>query len=59
VYILDSLGTLSVAVDLPASFPGIIEEAGLEMAYGTIAQSDPGSSTIREIFAPGYLFSVA
>ena len=59
VYILDSLGTRSVAVDLPTSFPGIIVDAGLEMAYGTIARSDPGSSTITEIFAPGYLFSTA
>ena len=59
VHILDALGIRSVAVDLPASFPGIIVDAGMGMAYGAIAQSDPGSNTITQIVAPGYLFSLA
>ncbi|TFD56757.1 hypothetical protein E3T39_15585 [Cryobacterium suzukii] len=59
VHILDVFGIRSVAVDLPTSFPGIIDDAGMEMAYGAIAHSDPDSSTITEIVAPAYLFSLA
>ena len=47
-----------MAVDLPASFPGIIVDAGMEMAYGAIAHSDPDSNTITQIIAPG-IFSSA
>lgn len=59
VHILDVFGIRSVAVDLPTSFPGIIDDAGMEMAYGAIAHSVPNSSSITQIVAPAYLFSLA
>ena len=59
VHILNAFGIRSVAVELPASFPGIIVDAGMEMAYGAIAHSDPDSDLITQIVAPGYLFSLA
>ncbi|KFF59007.1 hypothetical protein JF66_14345 [Cryobacterium sp. MLB-32] len=53
----DAFGTRSVAVDLPTSFPGVIDDAGIEMVYGTIAHAVSDSSTVAYIVAPAYLFS--
>ena len=43
----------------PPLFPGKIVDAGMEMAYGAIAHSDPDSNTILQIVAPRHLFSLA
>ncbi|WP_134528927.1 hypothetical protein [Cryobacterium serini] len=59
VHVDDAFGVRSVALDLPTSFPGIIADAGLELPYGAIAQSDQGSIDITRIVAPSYLFSLA
>ncbi|WP_146066046.1 hypothetical protein [Cryobacterium sp. Y82] len=59
VHFDDAFGVRSVALDLPTSFPGIIADAGLELPYGVIAQSDQGSIDITRIVAPSYLFSLA
>jgi len=48
-----------VTLELPASFPGVITDAGVDMTYGVIAHADPGSSTITDIVAPTYLFSLS
>jgi hypothetical protein len=48
----------SVALDLPTSFPGIVDP-GLEMAYGVIAWCDKGASSIAKITAHAYLFSLS
>ena len=53
----DAFGTHSVAVDLPTSFPGVIDDAGIEMVYGAIAHAVSDSSTVTHIVAPAYLFS--
>ncbi|TFD62750.1 hypothetical protein E3T39_02100 [Cryobacterium suzukii] len=58
VHIDDAFGVRSVALDLPTSFPGIIADAGMELPYGVIAQSDQGSSDITRIVAPIFLFSL-
>lgn len=52
-------GVRSIALDLPTSFPGIIIDGELEMAYGTIAFSEHGSSVVTKIVAPSHLFSLA
>ncbi|TFD14873.1 hypothetical protein E3T35_00270 [Cryobacterium sp. TMT1-2-2] len=49
----------SVALDLPTSFPGIVADPGIDMAYGVIGRSDQGSGTISTIVAPRFLFSQA
>jgi hypothetical protein len=59
VHVDDTFGVRSVALDLPTSFPGIIGDAEMELAYGVIAQSDQGSSMVTKIVAPSYLFSLA
>ncbi len=59
VHVDDAFGVRSVALDLPTSFPGIVVDPGLEMAYGVIGQSDQGSSSITKIVAPSFLFSQA
>ena len=59
VHVDDTFGLRSVALDLPTSFPGIVVDPGIDMAYGVIGQSDQGSSTITKIIAPSFLFSQA
>ena len=59
VHIDDTFGLRSVALDLPTSFPGIVVDPGIDMAYGVIGQSDQGSSTITKIVALSFLFSQA
>ena len=59
VHIDDVFGIRAIALDLPTSFPGIIIDNDLEMAYGTIAYADQGSGVITTIVAPSYLFSLA
>ena len=58
VHFDDAFGVRSVALDLPTTFPGIIADAGMELAYGVIALSDQGSTRITRIVAPSYLFSL-
>ena len=53
----DAFGIRSVAVDLPTSFSGVIDDAGIEMVYGAIANAVSDSSTVTHIVAPAYLFS--
>ncbi|MFC5931653.1 hypothetical protein [Cryobacterium melibiosiphilum] len=55
----DAFGIRSVAIDLPTSFSGIIDDAGIEMTYGAIANAVPDSSTVTQIVAPAYLFSLS
>ena len=55
----DAFGVRSVALDLPTSFPGIVADPGIDMAYGVIGRSDQGSGTISTIVAPRFLFSEA
>ena len=59
VHLDDTFGLRSVALDLPTSFPGIVVDPGIDMAYGVIGQSDQGSSVITKIIAPSFLFSQA
>ncbi|MFC5932015.1 hypothetical protein [Cryobacterium melibiosiphilum] len=55
----DAFGIRSVAVDLPTSFSGIIDDAGIEMVYGAIASAAPDSDTVTRMAAPAYLFSLS
>lgn len=58
VYVDDTFGYRSVALELPASFPGIVEDSpGFVRAYGAIGWTDPGSSIINSITSPDFLFS--
>ncbi|SFH67946.1 hypothetical protein E3O11_06940 [Cryobacterium levicorallinum] len=59
VHVDDLFGVRSVALNLPTSFPGIVVDPGIDMAYGVIGQADQGSSTITKIVAPSFLFSQA
>ena len=58
VHFDDAFGVRSVALDLPTSFPGIIADVGMEIAYGVIGRSAQGSSFITRIVAPSELFSL-
>lgn len=58
VHFDDAFGVRSVALDLPTSFPGIIADSGMEIAYGVIGRSAQGSSFITRIVAPSELFSL-
>ena len=58
VHLDDSFGIRSVALDLPTSFPGIVDP-GIEMAYGVIGRCEKGASSLTSITAPTYLFSLS
>lgn len=58
VYVDESFGFRSVAVDLPTSFPGITGGATYPTnAYGVIASTDVNETVIEWISAPVYLWS--
>jgi hypothetical protein len=53
----ETFGIDSVALDLPESFPGMVEDAGLTRAYGVIGFTDGAGLAVTSITAPTYLYS--
>jgi hypothetical protein len=53
----ETFGIDSVALDLPESFPGMVEDSGITRAYGVIGFTDESGLVLTTITAPTYLFS--
>ncbi|HEV7948980.1 MAG TPA: hypothetical protein VGP24_04350 [Glaciihabitans sp.] len=51
-----TFGVDAVAVDLPTSFPGVVFDGQMEIAYGVIASTGEGTDVIETLQAPRDLF---
>jgi hypothetical protein len=54
----ETFGIDSVALDLPESFPGIVDDGDTSRAYGVIGFTDETGVTITDITAPMHLYSL-